>query len=152
MYGPRVIIFVVCLKTSYFYQSAHMRHSSRTIFSGCKPRAVNKPCYQIRNRQECLTSIDTRRDFKDQNCVWCLTNCPHGNVCEPQTWLEQNHAKKEGKDFETCFTDPGIIKLSSLWFNIVDVFKKEFRIKKESMNFPKLFEFEVNNFALKSNA
>ena len=36
--------------------------------------------------------------------------------------------------------------------NIVDVVKKEFLIKKESMNFPKLFEFEVNNFALKSKA
>ena len=64
---------------------------------------VGKPCYEIKNRKECLTSLDPRSNFEGQPCVWCLTpgTCPHDNVCEPQYFLE-NQGKREEKDFESC--------------------------------------------------
>merc|ERR1719309_1889360 len=67
----------------------------------CKPRVTQKLCPSIREKGECLTSTDPRPVFKNESCVWCLTACPNGNVCEPQKFLE-DRGKEDGKDFQSC--------------------------------------------------
>jgi len=76
----------------------------------CKPRfnEIQSGCYTIRDREQCLVSIDTRPEpeFKDQPCVWCIKEgaCPDNNVCEPQSFLE-DQGKVNGIDFENCLED-----------------------------------------------
>ena len=103
--------------------NCHLRHyhfhpkleNNQDKFSGlnppktqptCAARWLHRPCFQIRNRRECLTSKDNRSAHRNQNCVWCLpsAHCPHGNVCEPQNFL-QGYGKRAGRDFETCFIE-----------------------------------------------
>ena len=68
----------------------------------CMTRDQKSPCNEIKRRGECLTTKDSRSDFANQNCVWCLGDaCPKPNVCEPQQFLEKRK-KRAGEDFETC--------------------------------------------------
>jgi len=67
----------------------------------CRTKQKNVSCPDIKDRTECLQSRDDRQWFKYQDCVWCLTPCDEGNVCEPKGFLE-GKGKKEGTDFESC--------------------------------------------------
>jgi len=71
--------------------------------SQCKPRTKqSKPCYKIMTRDECLTSKDSRGGkYEDQECVWCLHQCPDGNFCEPKNFLTGKN-KIDRIDFESC--------------------------------------------------
>jgi len=75
----------------------------------CKPRRTTnkKSCPEIKDKRECLESRDARTisllgtQLKGQECVWCITACPNGNLCEPGIWME-SRGKKAGIDFEPC--------------------------------------------------
>jgi len=67
----------------------------------CEPRNKKKECYKIKTRDECLTTKDNRQSYRDQDCVWCLHECPNGNFCEPRNVLEKENKNKD-IHFETC--------------------------------------------------
>ena len=71
--------------------------------SECKPRTkMDKPCYKVKTREECLTSKDSRGGkYGGQDCVWCLHQCPDGNFCEPKNFLTGKN-KIDRIDFESC--------------------------------------------------
>ena len=66
---------------------------------------AKKKCPEIKDEEECLTSSDSRQDWENQPCVWCIapSNCPNDPRCEPKNFLENEHGKKDGKDFKSCF-------------------------------------------------
>ena len=88
-------------QSQYFCSAKHI--PNHNIFLGCVERTNRKPCNQIRDKEECLTSRDVRAFVRNQKCVWCLPGkCPNPrNVCEPQKWLE-GKGRKKGLHFETC--------------------------------------------------
>jgi len=65
---------------------------------------ARKHCPQVRDRTECLSTIDSRWTEawlgKNKECVWCIRDCADGNVCEPRGFLE-GKGKRAGNDFET---------------------------------------------------
>merc|ERR1712076_260945 len=69
----------------------------------CEARKPSKAhCPQIRDRETCLTAIDTRENWKSP-CGWCFgKHCPGvENLCEPRIWF-LNKGLKVGKDYEDC--------------------------------------------------
>ena len=70
----------------------------------CKPRDKEWRCDYIRSRNECLTAKDSRSNYKNQDCVWCLTECPDDNVCAPRGVLD-GQGKQKGEDYETCLKE-----------------------------------------------
>jgi len=69
-----------------------------------KRDASRNHCPQVRDRTECLSTIDSRfnQDWlrSGSDCVWCITDCDDGNLCEPRGFLEKK-GKRAGIDFET---------------------------------------------------
>merc|ERR1711973_755437 len=77
--------------------------SAQLLGPACEGRKPLKPCFEIRDRKTCLTSIDTRNFYKGP-CGWCFgKNCPDtDNLCEPKKWF-QGKGLKEGVDYEECY-------------------------------------------------
>ena len=68
----------------------------------CEPRTSSKACNLIKERRECLTSIDDRDEFKDAICGWAFGKpFSSGNRCEPVKWLEGQGLKRD-QDFLDC--------------------------------------------------
>jgi len=80
-----------------------------TMPANCKPRVTLKPCVQITEKEECLTTIappSTKYQvFQNSSCVWCLTaSCPNGKVCVHQKFV-QELGWEDGKDYQSCLPD-----------------------------------------------
>ena len=68
----------------------------------CEPRISSKACNLIKERRECLTSVDDRDMFKDSICGWAFGKpFSSGNRCEPVKWLESQGLKRD-QDFFDC--------------------------------------------------
>ena len=70
----------------------------------CKPRDKQRRCYEIKSRDECLTSRGRLPETMATECAWCLTKCPgsaYGYVCAQRNIMEKR-GKKQGVDYETC--------------------------------------------------
>jgi len=74
--------------------------------AGCKARYQTNICPKIRNREECLTTIDSRQQYGP--CGWCLGNkCQPGkteNLCEPIEYLKQQRVT----EYEECLPTENI--------------------------------------------
>ena len=78
----------------------------------CVPRSNAAPCDTQKNRDDCLTTMESRslilhgNQLKDSVCVWCEQPCTpdNNNQCEPKAFLEGYEKAKPGitKNYETC--------------------------------------------------
>ena len=78
----------------------------------CVPRSNSAPCDAQKNRDDCLTTTESRsmilhgNQLKDSVCVWCKQHCTpdNSNQCEPKAFLDGYETAKPGitKNYETC--------------------------------------------------
>ena len=73
----------------------------------CVERHASRPCDQMKDRESCLTSRESRsvvhfgKDIFGTDCVWCPNGPCTGNNrvrCEPKTWMEGQGLT----NFESC--------------------------------------------------
>ena len=101
------------------------------------PRSNAAPCDAQKNRDDCLTTTESRtlelhgNQLKDSICVWCKQPCTpdNDNQCEPQAFLDGYEKAKPGitKNYDTCLAGNAHLRqlynsyafLIRLWIEII---------------------------------